>query len=117
MGALEVFKVDLVDICGKDVTKKSGNDRAQGHVAKEAVLDAVCKKLVALPQEIEELKVQKRRLGWELKDCRQLIPVWNSDAADDLEDAYNLDAAIHRQIYSEKDQRNFAGLGLGPEVP
>ncbi|CAE8616313.1 unnamed protein product, partial [Polarella glacialis] len=81
------------------------------------VLDSVIVRLRGVTLETEQLKDQLRRLKWEINDLRQLVPVWNSDMVEDLADAYDENAMVHRQVFSMKDQRNFAGLGLESHVP
>lgn len=83
----------------------------------KVMLDTVCSKLRALPMEIASLKGDIEKLNKQVKEYRQLIPLWNQDKLEDIEDAYNEDAPVHRQVFSMKDKRSFAGLGLKENVP
>jgi len=116
----EVFNLELEDICGlseAQLTKRSNTaaGSAQKTWQAKVVLDTVCTRLKALPRDIDSLKSDIVGLHQQVQEYRNLIPIWNMDAVEDLEDAYNQDAPVHRQVFSMKDRQSFAGLGMGTE--
>lgn len=116
----DVLGLALVDICGVSeatLTKRRSQVGFQNTGQMKVVLDTVCSRLKKLPMEIVNLKAEIASLHQEVKDYRQLIPIWNQDAMEELEDLYDQDAPVHRQIFSMKDRRSFAGLGMGDDVP
>jgi hypothetical protein len=135
--AREVFKASLEEVCsGHGLEQRNSSEKLDiadglasttayvthakmggGLNARKAQLNMISARLQAMPVEIKELRELVRRLKLEVSDLRQLIPIWNQDAAEDLEDAYNQDAPIHRQVFSMKDTRSFVGLGKGDHVP
>jgi len=80
-------------------------------------LEAVMEALRAAHRDAEKLKEQVVKLRYLLEDVKQLVPIWNESAMQDVADAYDEDAAIHRQVYSMSDKRSFAGLGVDDSVP
>jgi len=66
---------------------------------------------------MEASKKQVGLLRGQVHEIQQLVPVWNATALQDLMEAYDDDAAVHRQIFSMKDHRNFVGLGSHSSVP
>ncbi|CAE7940951.1 amtB [Symbiodinium necroappetens] len=80
-------------------------------------LEAVMEALRGAHRDAEKLKEQVVKLRYLLEDVKQLVPIWNESAMQDVADAYDEDAAIHRQVYSMSDKRSFAGLGVDDSVP
>eukprot|EP00929_Paragymnodinium_shiwhaense_P007168 TRINITY_DN111108_c0_g1_i1.p1 TRINITY_DN111108_c0_g1~~TRINITY_DN111108_c0_g1_i1.p1 ORF type:complete len:1061 (+),score=267.68 TRINITY_DN111108_c0_g1_i1:137-3184(+) len=114
----EVFGREMKDFCPKRIMSKSNlQNAADLSQHSKRVVDYVVTKLTELPRDIGELTAHIKRLKLELKDCKSLIPVWNKEYAEDLADAYNPEAPIHTQIFSNRDKRSFAGLGHAAEVP
>ncbi|CAE7236668.1 Tsnaxip1 [Symbiodinium natans] len=109
--AVEVLGRSLEDIVG----------RLPNHLAMDRktsmTLDAVMEALRVAHREAEKLKEQVVKLRHLLEDVKQLVPIWNDGVMQDVVDAYDEDAAIHRQIYSMSDKRSFAGLGMDESVP
>lgn len=83
----------------------------------KAVLDMVVSKFKTLPSKIRDLELDLKNARTELKEAWNLIPTWSAAAAEDLRDAFDKNAPVHHEIYSMKDQRSFAGLGMGSNVP
>jgi len=110
--AQEIFGVTIEKFLGSRRVGAESKERQAKIMA-----DTTCARLKGLLTENDDLKEKVRRLQWEVKDTRALVPVWNAEWATDLEDAYNDDAPVHRQIFSMKDKRAFAGLGLNEDVP
>eukprot|EP00930_Biecheleria_cincta_P009537 TRINITY_DN11130_c0_g1_i1.p1 TRINITY_DN11130_c0_g1~~TRINITY_DN11130_c0_g1_i1.p1 ORF type:complete len:990 (+),score=222.97 TRINITY_DN11130_c0_g1_i1:117-3086(+) len=129
--AHEVFSETIEKLCHLDVrvdskslAAKSGkNQKQKSGINKSSklqtkwILDSVISRLRAFSTEMETLKKQVCLLRLQIQDVQQLVPIWNETALQDLMEAYDDDAAVHRQIFSMKDHRNFAGLGTHPSVP
>lgn len=115
--ANEVLGLQLVDICGQTEIALTRRSTASNVGQMRNALDTVCSKVKALPIEISQLKREIKNLNQQVTEYRQLIPIWNQDVMEDLEDACNQDAPVHRQVFSMKDCRSFAGLGTGDDVP
>jgi len=121
--AAEVLDTTMEALCGGQLRLPAGNsakDRAaetRSKAQRKAALDTVINKLRGLPTAIKKLEAQVQKLRNELQDTRKFVPVWNADAVEDLQDAYDLDAPIHRQVVFNSTQRAFAALGTGSGVP
>lgn len=113
----EVLGLELENICGVAEQALTTRSSSSSTNQMKVVLDTVSLKMKALPLEISNLKSDLQSLHHQVTEYRQLIPIWNQDVMQDLEDACNQDAPVHRQVFSMKDRRNFAGLGTGDDVP
>jgi len=113
--AQEVLGTTIEDLIGTKEKKKEKENEKQKQM--KAALDIVAEKLRAMPIEIGQLKAQVGCLKAEIQETRKLVPVWNADAVQDLIDAFDENAAVHREIFSMKDKRAFAALGTEPWVP
>ncbi|CAK0908334.1 unnamed protein product [Prorocentrum cordatum] len=120
--AREVFcKPTLEEACGEaapnmPVAPKMPATNANVQRAR-VLLDVMVGILKGMRTEIQDHLRRIRELNQQLGGMRQLVPPWNLELAQDLENFYDVDAPIHRQIFSMKDQRSFAGLGTGEDVP
>lgn len=108
------FRVESKFVPGKG--GKSGINKPS-KLQTKWILDSVISRLRAFSSEMETLKKQVGLLRSQVQEVQQLVPVWNETALQDLMEAYDDDAAVHRQIFSMKDYRNFAGLGTHSSVP
>eukprot|EP00933_Yihiella_yeosuensis_P018958 TRINITY_DN15435_c0_g1_i1.p1 TRINITY_DN15435_c0_g1~~TRINITY_DN15435_c0_g1_i1.p1 ORF type:complete len:1032 (+),score=217.04 TRINITY_DN15435_c0_g1_i1:72-3167(+) len=113
--SIELFAMIPSTMRGSRGTSATGS--AEERLQAKWILDSVVHKLKAVLQEVENCKAQVKRFQAELVDLRELVPVWNVDAMEDLADAYNPDAAVHKQVFSMKDARMFAGLGTELDIP
>lgn len=84
---------------------------------RRTVINHVVRQLRELGERAAQLSAEANHHEEEIVRYQHLIPVWNSDAFEDIYDAFHADAAVHHAIYSMKDCRNFAGLGTGENVP
>lgn len=84
---------------------------------RKAVITHVMRQLRELKENHDKLEINASHHEEEIMRYQQLIPVWNVDAFEDIYDAFNADAAVHRSIFSMRDCRNFAGLGNKENVP
>eukprot|EP00931_Biecheleriopsis_adriatica_P050219 TRINITY_DN29065_c0_g1_i1.p1 TRINITY_DN29065_c0_g1~~TRINITY_DN29065_c0_g1_i1.p1 ORF type:complete len:1015 (+),score=239.26 TRINITY_DN29065_c0_g1_i1:67-3111(+) len=113
--ALEVFNQTLEEFCG--LSLRLGSATVKDKRTTQFVLDSTLGRLRGVNVELDQVKKQVSMLHRELNDMKQLVPVWNEAALQDILDAYSEDAAVHRQVFSMKDHRNFAALGDHPSVP
>lgn len=113
--ANEVLGTTLDELVEAKLAGRSSSRKEQQR--QKLALDVVASTLREMPKEIKELRRKVELLTTELQKTRLLVPAYNADALEDVIDAFDDNAPIHREIFSMKDQRLFAGLGTGPDVP
>jgi len=107
------------EVLGKTTEELTG--RLPGSMPMEKktqiTMDAVVEQLLSAMRDAEKLKEQVLKMQQLIEEVKQLVPIWNEHSMQDVVDAYDDDAAVHRQVYSMNDKRSFAGLGLDESVP
>jgi len=117
--ATEVLGKSLEDIVAQGTVPPniSIEKKQSAKLAPDAAMESLLESLRSSMREADKLKEQVAKSRHLLEEIKRLVPVWNESAMQDVADAYDEDAAVHRQVYSMSDKRHFAGLGLDDSVP
>lgn len=107
------------EVLGKSMEELTGRLPSSMPMEKrtQICMDSVVDHLVSAMRDAEKLKEQVLKTQQLLEEVKQLVPIWNEHTMQDVVEAYDEDAAVHRQIFSMNDKRSFAGLGLDESVP
>eukprot|EP00928_Gymnodinium_smaydae_P031695 TRINITY_DN23182_c0_g1_i1.p1 TRINITY_DN23182_c0_g1~~TRINITY_DN23182_c0_g1_i1.p1 ORF type:complete len:937 (+),score=241.56 TRINITY_DN23182_c0_g1_i1:113-2923(+) len=122
--AREVLRIDFAELLPGQVDQEEGDSSASSTAQPvltatqlKVVLERAIARLKAMPVEIEALRTHTKRLQAEVRKLRQLLPIWNASAAEDIQEALRCSMPAHEKIFVQKDQLVFKGLGFGQDLP
>lgn len=109
--AQEVFGTSVQVLCG------GGGGRLFALKGKsKEIMETVLLKLKSINFDSKALKKKVQKLEMQIKDLRQLVPVWDQDLVAEIDEAFT-EASSHRQIFEMRHKKVFAALGVGKDVP